>query len=121
VRELTCIVCPLGCRLSVSEDASGSIAVAGNRCPRGVVYAEEEIRSPKRVVTATCRLASFGDGRPTRRVPVRGSAPCPKEYVDQLLADIYALRVKTPVERGSVLLSNWQGRGIDVIATRTVE
>jgi len=120
VRELTCIVCPLGCRLSVTEDSSGSFSVAGNRCPRGAVYAEEEIRSPKRVVTATCRLASRGDG-PTRRVPVRGSAPCPKEYVDQLLADIYALRVKQPVARGSVLLSNWQGRGIDVIATRTVE
>lgn len=120
MRELTCIVCPLGCRLTVAEESSGAISVAGNRCPRGAVYAEEEIRSPKRVVTATCRLAAAGNG-PTRRVPVRGSAPCPKEYVDQLLADLYALRVSAPVARGSVLVSNWRGLGIDVVATRTVE
>lgn len=122
MRELTCIVCPLGCRLTATEEENGALTVSGNRCPRGAVYAEEEIRAPKRVVTATCRLAEGAGGhRPTRRVPVRGSAPCPREFVDELLRTIYALRVEPPVARGTVLLKDWQGRGIDVVATRTVE
>jgi len=123
VRELTCIVCPLGCRLRADEGADGSLSVSGNRCPRGTVYAEEEIRSPKRVVTATCLLLPAADGarRPARRVPVRGSAPCPKELVGDLLADIYALRVGVPVARGKTLIADWRGTGIDVVATRTIE
>jgi CxxC motif-containing protein len=120
VRELTCIVCPLGCRLQATEEPSGEIKTTGNRCPRGAVYAEEEIRAPKRVVTATCRLSAEGSGS-IRRVPVRGTVPCPREYVDELLADIYGLRVSAPVTRGAALIVDWKGRGIDVVATRTVE
>lgn len=118
MRELTCIVCPLGCRLTATEEASGEIRTTGNRCPRGAAYAEEEIRAPKRVVTATCRLVPGGGS--IRRVPVRGTVPCPREYVDELLSDIYGLRVAPPVSRGDVLIADWKGRGIDVIATRTV-
>lgn len=123
MRELTCIVCPLGCALSVEEAASGALAVSGNRCPRGAAYAEEEIRSPKRTVSATCRLElpSGAAPRPARRLPVKGSAPCPKELVGELLDDIYALRVRPPVARGQVLFADWRGTGIDVVATRTIE
>ncbi len=123
MREMTCIVCPLGCALSVEETADGEFAVKGNRCPRGAAYAEEEIRSPKRTVTATCALVlpAGAPRRPARRVPVKGSAPCPKELVGELLADIYALRVPVPVARGQALIGNWRGTGIDVVATRTIE
>ncbi len=120
MRELTCIVCPLGCRLTATEEANGEIRTVGNRCPRGAAYAEEEIRAPKRMVTATCRLTAELGGA-VRRVPVRGTVPCPREYVDELLADIYGLRIAPPVARGAVLIQDWKGRGIDVIATRTVE
>jgi CxxC motif-containing protein len=120
LRELTCIVCPLGCRLTAVEEASGEVKTTGNRCPRGAAYAEEEIRAPKRMVTATCALAAASGGS-IRRVPVRGTSPCPREFVDELLADIYRLGVRTPVKRGDVLIADWKGRGIDVIATRTVE
>lgn len=130
-RNLTCIVCPLGCRLTVEEPAGGDLIVSGNRCARGAAYAEEEIRAPKRMVTATCRIAPHGAAgaearaagrfdRP-RRVPVKSSAPCPREFVDELIADIYALSVPAPVARGARLIENWKGRGIDVVAARSIE
>lgn len=135
-RNLTCIVCPLGCRLTVTDpaetgdaSAGSALVVSGNRCARGAAYAEEEIRAPKRMVTATCRIASAGTAgaggagrfdRP-RRVPVKSSAPCPREYVDELIADIYALSVGAPVARGARLIENWKGRGIDVVAARSIE
>jgi len=134
--ELTCIVCPIGCALSIRENVDGTLAVSGNRCPRGVAYAVEELRSPKRMVTATCRVASAvacadGGTHPgqmgqpglcdPRRVPVRSSVPCPKERVSELLAAIYSRTVQVPVKCGDLVIENWMGTGIDVVASRSLE
>jgi len=153
MRELTCIVCPIGCSLSVEEGpAAGkglpAFTVTGNRCPRGAAYAQEEIRAPKRVITATCGITfplepaaeramasvdSENRGFPAgnavphrsltapRRLPVKTSAPCPKEKIDELLGDIYRLKVCLPVKAGHKLITDWKGSGIDVIAVRTLE
>jgi CxxC motif-containing protein len=56
-----------------------------------------------------------------RRLPVKTSVPCPKERIDELLKDIYALKVKLPVQGGTVLLANWKGTGIDVVAVRALD
>jgi CxxC motif-containing protein len=132
VKDLTCIVCPIGCSLSVEEGEKGSdgfplLTVTGNRCPRGAVYAREEIRAPKRVVTATCAIAegsALVPGRAgfsgPRRVPVKTSGPCPREKIDTLLKEIYKTRVRLPVKAGDKILPDWEGLGIDVVAVRTV-
>ena len=128
MREITCIVCPVGCSLAVDDAAhtaaDSALSVSGNQCPRGAVYAQEEIRSPKRVVTATCAIAGDSYAVPRsavpHRVPVKTSAPCPKEKISDLLADIYGIRVALPVHVGGVILANWKGSGIDVVATRSV-
>jgi CxxC motif-containing protein len=116
-QELTCITCPIGCRLTV-EGSNGEFTVSGNRCPRGAAYAREELLAPKRTVTATCRAA--GGNVAIRRVPCRTAAPFPKERVGELLGAIYRLEAQLPVKRGSVLLENALGMGIDVVATRTL-
>jgi CxxC motif-containing protein len=117
----------MGCRLTAEERSGESpdgLTVTGNRCPRGAVYAREEIRAPKRVVTATC---VFGGAElpcrspDIRRLPVKSAVPCPKERISALLSDIYRLRLAPPVKSGDVVLSDWQGTGIDVVAVRTVE
>ena len=123
MREITCIVCPVGCSLAVDDAAQSvedsALSITGNHCPRGVVYAQEEIRSPKRVVTATCAIV--GDQpHVVHRVPVKTSAPCPKEKISDLLTDIYGIKVTLPVHVGGVILANWKGSGIDVVATRSV-
>jgi CxxC motif-containing protein len=121
-QELTCITCPMGCRLTVERSpeggADGELSVSGNRCPRGAAYAREELLAPKRTVTATCRAAGGSAG--IRRVPCRTAAPFPKERVGELLAAIYRLETRLPVERGSVLMRDALGLGIDVVATRTL-
>jgi CxxC motif-containing protein len=90
------------------------------------VYAREEIRAPRRVVTATCGIrpgaAAEGVSGPEipRRLPVKSSVPCPREKIPALLADIYRTEVRLPVKSGDPVLSDWQGSGIDVIAVRTL-
>ena len=40
MKELVCIVCPKGCRLSVDEE--NGFAVTGNSCPRGEEYGKRK-------------------------------------------------------------------------------
>jgi CxxC motif-containing protein len=135
--ELTCITCPLGCRLVAERPSTGAsdnvgdavLTVTGNRCPRGAVYAREELLAPKRVVTATCRAVRANETATSgaraafsapRRIPCKTSAPFPKDRVPELLAVIYALEVRLPVALGQVLLGDALGSGIDLVATRSI-
>jgi CxxC motif-containing protein len=118
--ELICITCPLGCHLSIDRGPDDTLAVSGNRCPRGVRYAEEELLAPKRVVSATARIAGADMAGSISRLPVRTTGPYPKDKVPEALKSIYALSVKLPVQRGQVLIKDLDGQGVDVIATRSL-
>ena len=120
--NLTCIVCPIGCSLDV-KDETGELSITGNRCQRGIVYAQEEIRSPKRTVTATALITEnqIADRKlSVRRLPVKTSSACPKEKIPALLEDIYKLKVSLPVKVGDVLITGWNGEEIDIVATRSL-
>jgi CxxC motif-containing protein len=120
MRNLTCIVCPIGCSVDVEDDpaALDGLSVTGNNCPRGAVYAREEVRAPKRVVTATCGIE--GEAGAVRRVPVKSASPCPREEIPALLDDIYKTMISLPVKSGDVVIRGWKGSRIDVVATRTI-
>ena len=137
--EMICITCPLGCHLSIQRISETEISVTGNRCSRGESYAREELLHPKRVVTGTCRvlrsplaaggmLGSRKAGSEAsaslyapRRVPLRTTAPFPKQRIPELLELISLLALPIPVRRGDVLVRDALGTGIDLIATRTIE
>jgi CxxC motif-containing protein len=118
MRNLTCIVCPIGCSLVVNEDSNGNLSVTGNRCLRGEAYAMEEIRAPKRTITATCQIDK--EAASVKRIPVKTASPCPREKIPALLDDIYKLKITLPVKTGDVLIKDWKGEGINVVATRTI-
>jgi len=126
MRNLTCIVCPIGCSLEVEENIdqkteNNIISITGNRCAKGVNYAREELRSPKRVVTATCLInETQNKNLSLRRIPVKTSAPCPKEKIPDILNDIYKMKISLPVKTGDIIIADWNGEKIDVIATRSL-
>jgi CxxC motif-containing protein len=113
--ELTCIVCPIGCRMTVDRTADGEIEVSGNRCKRGAAYAQEEFQDPRRVVTGTCAIS----GASSARLPVRSSNGVPIDDLAPFLKAMYELRISAPVSRGDLLASNLGSTGIDLIATMT--
>ena len=118
--SLTCLICPIGCTLEVKNSgAEEDFSVTGNGCVRGVNYALEEIRSPKRIVTATAAIQ--GEALSVRRLPVKTSAPCPREKIPSLLRDIYEIKVSLPVRIGDILIADWNSEGINVIATRRID
>lgn len=115
-REMVCIACPIGCRLTVNADGEAGITVKGNRCPKGEAYGREEILSPKRMVTAVART----DSAPFPYVSVRTDRPLPRPLMAALLSEIYGMRISLPVRRGQVLMEDFRGTGVSVVASRTL-
>ena len=111
-RNLTCIVCPRGCALTVRFDETGKItSVEGNACKRGAVYAEKECTHPERTVTTTVRTESGAV------VAVKTATTVPKEMVFKVMDEINAARAKDSVRIGDVIIENVAGTGVTVVAT----
>ena len=51
-QEITCISCPVGCRMQVTVEKGEVSQVTGNACKRGEVYARKESLRQERMVTA---------------------------------------------------------------------
>lgn len=113
MKEIICIVCPNGCRMTV--DDSGH--VTGNTCVRGERYAVKESTHPTRVLTTTVRL----EGAALVRLPVKTREDIPKEKLFCVMRELNAVTVKAPVRRGDVVFENVAGTGVDVIACRDAE
>lgn len=123
--ELTCIVCPIGCRMQVQRKPEGKIEVTGNKCKRGSAYATEEFQDPRRIVTGTCAIVPSEEAGyavlNSTRLPVRSSESVPVDDLAKFLAAMYELRLTPPVKRGDVIARDLGGTGIDLKATMTVE
>ena len=112
MKELICINCPLGCRLSVDDGNLEDIKVTGNTCLRGVKYAVSEVTAPKRMVTSSVSV----QGSTVSRVSVKTNNPVPKEKIFEVLKLIKSVRATAPVVIGDVLYRNLCD-GVDLVAT----
>lgn len=110
-KELICLSCPLGCRLTAEQDAAGEWQISGNKCPRGIVYARNELTDPRRIITAVVR--SNSELMPY--IPVRTDQPLPRRMASELLNRLYQMTVEVPVKCDEILLDNVEGTGIKVI------
>ena len=115
MKQPVCIVCPRGCRLTVDEEHG--YAVTGNSCPRGAEYGKTELLHPTRVLTSTVRV----DGGLHRRLPVKTTAPIPKELLFQAMEALNGVTLTAPVTVGQVVIANLLGTGVDVVATREMK
>ena len=114
MREMICIVCPVGCRLQVDERPDGEIIVMGNGCNRGVPYAKKELTNPTRVITSTVKIK----GGIHKRLPVKTSTDIPKGMNFDVMKELEAIEVTAPIKVGTVLIKNVLGTGADIVATR---
>ncbi len=112
--ELTCIVCPLGCKISVSQEDDGSIiGIKGYNCKRGLSYAQTECLNPERVITTTVRTK---DGQ-MPLVPVKTDKPVPKMLIMKCMRIINEIEVKAPVKVGDTILEDILETGANLVAT----
>jgi CxxC motif-containing protein len=105
--ELTCIVCPMGCTLTVTQDEEGKIlSVTGNTCPRGAVYGENELLHPVRTLTTTVRTKGG------RLLPVKTDKPIPKEHLCDAMEQVNRLSAPDDAKIGDVLLADLFGANL---------
>ena len=109
-RKLTCIVCPLGCTLTVQTEGKQIIGITGNTCPRGKVYAENECKNPQRTVTSTVKCT---DGS---LVAVKTDRTIPKEKVSECMTLINQAVAKLPITIGDVIIED--AFGSRIVATQ---
>lgn len=115
-RNITCIVCPIGCKILVKTDGIQFEIVGGNKCKRGIEYARSEALDPRRMLT-TSVLVNNGEWP---LVSVKSSKPIPKEKLFSVLKEVRGTAVKAPVKSGQTIIKNAANTGIDIVATKTV-
>lgn len=112
-RKLTCIVCPLGCELTVTLEENRVIEVRGNTCKRGAVYAQNECTNPKRTVTSTVTCEDGG------LVSVKTDEPIPKEKLCECMKIINSTTARLPIKIGDIIIKNVCGSNIVATQNRS--
>ena len=111
-RELTCIICPRGCALSVTlSDSNEVFGVEGNACPRGLVYANAECTNPVRTVTTTIRCENG------EVLPVKTDRPIPKSRVFDVMEAIRGAVAPAGAKIGDVVIVGVSGTEANVVIT----
>ena len=111
-KELTCIVCPRGCRLTIDDNLN----VTGNSCPRGAQYAKDEMTNPQRRITSIVRVKN----RENMMVSVKTSTSIPKGKIFEVMAEIEKVSVNAPVHIGDIVIKDVLGTGSDIVATKEI-
>ncbi len=115
-----CVLCPRGCSLSIeyeTEASSASLKVSGNKCPKGLEFAQQEWFKPVRMLTSTVKTNS--DKFP--RIPVKTSEPIPKGQINEVMQVINALTVTLPVKMGEIIAQNVLDLGVDILTTLSIK
>ena len=118
IKNLTCIVCPIGCQLEVETGGDGKIVnIAGNTCKRGADYAYTEYTDPRRTLTTTVRISGSSADK---FLPVRTSSPIQKPKLFEAMELASRLTAVAPVKTGDIVCKDFVEKCIDLIACKTV-
>lgn len=114
-KEFTCICCPLGCQITVTEE-NGQLKITGNNCPKGEKYVKDELTNPTRMVTSMVEVT--GGDIPV--VSVKTKEAIPKNKIEDCMKALKGVCVEAPVNIGDVIVDNVADTGISIIATKNV-
>lgn len=114
--DMICIVCPIGCRITVTEK-DGEWIAEGHTCSRGRDFAIREATNPTRSLTSTVRTADSKQPR----LPVKTDGEVPLRLIPEVMAQINQVTQRSPVHMGDIILSNVSGTGVNIISTCNME
>ena len=115
-RNIVCTLCPQGCVLTLETEPGHLIKFAGNKCPKGVQYAQDELENPLRTLTTTVLCS----GLSVKMLPVKTDRPIPKTKLLEAMEAVKILRLNKPVKVGEVILENLLELGVNLVATREI-
>ena len=115
-KEITCIVCPIGCRILVKTDGTNFELIEGNKCKQGIDYARSEALDPRRVLTSSVKVEK-GEWP---LVSAKTTKPVSKNKIPIVLKQIKNTKAEAPIKLGQILIRNVAGTKTDVIATKPI-
>ena len=113
-KVMNCIMCPMGCEMTVTLENGRFVSVTGNTCPRGAKYAETEVTDPRRMLTTTVRIR----GGLLSLLPVVSADVLPKGKIAECVAYLRDVIVQAPVKAGDVIVPDILGLGVNIVASR---
>jgi CxxC motif-containing protein len=113
MKEMICIVCPVGCHLTADADNN----ISGNRCVRGAKYGLAEVTNPTRTLTTTLRTTSLM----IPRLSVKTSTPISKGLIFEALSYMNTIIIDKNVKIGDVVIENMLNTGVNMVATKNIE
>ena len=112
-----CLRCPRGCEIhTVLGDNDEVMSQSGNKCKLGIEYVTQEINDPRRVLPTSVRVT----GGTMPLVSAWTPHPMPKALLLELAADTRRMTVPAPVHVGDILIDDWRGMGVQLVASREV-
>lgn len=115
-KEFTCICCPLGCLITVTEE-NGQLNISGNNCPKGEKYVKDEMTNPTRMVTSMVQV----NGGEIPVVSVKTKEAIPKNKIQACIEALKGITIDAPVKIGDVILENVADTDISIVATKNVD
>jgi len=112
MKKLYCITCPAGCLLSVT-DTDSEIVVEGNKCERGVEFANHEMSNPTRTLTTTVRTRFPG----VPVISVRTDGEIPRDMLMDAMKELSEVVIETELGVGDIVYEDILNTGVNVIIT----
>ncbi len=112
MKEIICILCPNSCTITVNGEK-----FEGNKCKRGIEFAQSELTNPKRTVTST--VATDFESMPV--LSVRTDGEINKDKIPLLMKLLKNVKVCQKVKTGDIIMGDVFGSGINVIATKNID
>lgn len=116
-KELVCVNCPKGCRITVTIENSEVSDMKGYGCDNGRNYAKQESIRPMRVLTTTVRI----EGGTHRVLPVMSETEIPLDLWQKAMEEIRKITVYAPVKCNDVIVKDFLHTGVSLIACRDME
>lgn len=105
-----CTECPNGCEIEVTLEGNDIIKIEGQSCPRGDMYARNEITCPRRVLTSTVKC------RDGKVLPCKTDKPIKKEEIFNVMSIVNNYVCDFDARIGDILIKNIS-EDINLIAT----
>ena len=113
--ELTCVVCPNGCLLTVWTE-NGETHVEGAACKNGIRYGQTELTDPRRVLTTSVAV----NGGTLPLVSVRSTAPIQKRFLRDAVSALQHVTVDAPIRIGDLIYED-PSMELTLLASRNVD
>lgn len=114
--KMLCTLCPNGCEIKVEHKHKNILFIEGATCSNGKEFATNEIISPVRILTSSVKVVN-GE---IPLVSVKTNKPIPKSKIYEAMKYIKKINVRAPIFLNQVIIKNFLGLDVDLVATKSI-